>query len=193
LIFTKEDNSNDFVVELFGNSLKDNSLEEIDSVNSLFQSDVFNNTSQHAPEEGAYISSLNEKEKNAKFVNKRVKERYPARWIARGVLGEKRVPFNAFLQDISIFGCLMYTSQLLSPGDKAYLQIEAYSFGKLRVIDAIVVFKHTSLSKNSFKGGVQFLKITDVSKQFIKEYVSGKDPHKKVVGLKSASLRSEIL
>jgi hypothetical protein len=108
----------------------------------------------------------------------RRERRYPARWIVNGRFGTGS-KFTAETNDISVSGVLMFTSEFFKQDQRAYIQMHTYSHGKKKIIDAMVVFKHTSISKNLYRCGAEFLSISVPNKLFLEKYVNGFDPHKR--------------
>jgi c-di-GMP-binding flagellar brake protein YcgR len=122
------------------------------------------------------IFSKETKKTEPTFENKRKERRFPAKWEVEGK-SSSGFDFKGVTEDISISGLAMYTSKLLPKGTRAHIKMALFSFGKPKVIDAVIEVRHSSISSNLYRCGAQIIKITPQSEEFIKRYVAGKNPH----------------
>lgn len=119
----------------------------------------------------------NNKEVEVKPNNRR-HDRHAAIWSIKGALLCKG-QFQAISENISSSGLLLKTPYQIKPGTKAHLRVSTFVAGKSHIIDAIVVFRHVSLSGSNYRCGAEFIRLNNGSKEFIQRYINGKNPHEK--------------
>jgi len=108
--------------------------------------------------------------------DKRKHTRYPAKWMIKGFRTETRV-FTGVTSDLSVSGLSTYTSVQLKVGERVYLNLDSFVGGVKKIIDAVCVVKHVSISNNKYRCGVEFLKISPSNLTFLKKCINRIDPH----------------
>jgi len=109
-------------------------------------------------------------------INRRRHNRLNVKWNVEGVWHDKS-NFTTRTINVSKSGLLMQTSKESKKGEKAYIKLDTYTFGKHRIIDAVVEVKHSTISDNKFNCGALFIKLSAKNRQFLETVVSGKNPH----------------
>lgn len=107
--------------------------------------------------------------------NKRRHERRSVTWEVSGIW-RSGVKFEALTSNISASGMLLLTGKMAKVGDKAYLKIKGFVYGQTYEFDIVVVVRRASLCQDHFNCGVEFVALKTTTKQFIKDFVMGRNP-----------------
>lgn len=85
--------------------------------------------------------------------------------------------FEAVTDNVSISGIMIITNRAPQMNDRAMLKIKSYLFGESFVFNVIAEVKHICLSNDMYHIGMQFTKTTQDGQNFIRDFVSNRNPH----------------
>lgn len=106
-----------------------------------------------------------------KHNEKRKNPRRICNWIASVDFPKKSLSVRVL--NISESGALFLMPSLVKDKERAYVKIYAMINGNKKTIDAVVEFRHHTLSNNQFHCGAEFIKISDKNKIALRSYVRG--------------------
>lgn len=106
-----------------------------------------------------------------KHNEKRKSPRRICNWIAGVDFPKKSLSVRVL--NISESGALFLMPSLVKDKERAYIKIYAMINGNKKTIDAVVEFRHHTLSNNQFHCGAEFIKISDKNKIALRSYVRG--------------------
>jgi len=112
------------------------------------------------------------------YVNKRRHSRYPAKWRLTGE-NAKKISFEGGTLDVSLSGVSIVTTKPLKAGERAYIKMSTYEYGKKRVIDCVIVISHASISNNTYRSGAEFVMMSKSNKEFLSRLIQRMNPHEK--------------
>ena len=71
------------------------------------------------------------------------------------------------------------TTKPLKAGERAYIKMSTYEYGKKRVIDCVIVIRHASISNNTYRSGAEFVMMSRSNKEFLSRLIQRMNPHEK--------------
>ncbi len=107
-------------------------------------------------------------------------ERFPAAWPIKIKLASGAV-VQGLTENVSASGVLFTLGSKVEIGTRMYVQIESYSYGAQKTLDAVVSLAHSSLSKDMYRYGVEIIKMSEGTREFLSRYAKGKNPHLSIV------------
>lgn len=109
-------------------------------------------------------------------IEKRRSIRKPVRWKIEGQLSNGK-NFCAVTENVSVSGMNIVTEDLQIENSEVMLKVKTYISGQDFSFNIVAEIKHVFLSKNMYHCGIEFNKISRIAQDFIRDFVSNKDPH----------------
>ena len=112
--------------------------------------------------------------------NRRRETRHKVSWEFSGKFFDERkqeTKFVGFVEDISTQGILISSKANLKSGQRFFIKIKTFVYGKAKHLNVIVSIKHVSLSQANYRIGGVFVHISEEDRRFLEKFTRGNNPH----------------